>query len=84
MLSDAHKIVRKNPIKLLQFINKFVRTKNFDIVLGKGAEKNLFRYSKNIFAIGTCTKDFVRANNLNNFLEGCPPEKSSIIDYLTK
>jgi uncharacterized protein (DUF362 family) len=82
MLSKAHRTIRKNPIKLIKFLVRLIQVKRFDIILGKDAEANLSKYSNNIFAIGNCTKDFVRSNNLDKFLNGCPPEKNSIIRFL--
>ena len=83
-LSDAHKAIRKNPVKLIKFINKLVKSKKFDIILGKGAEVNARKYSNDILVIGNCAEDFVKFKNLSNYLPGCPPSKESIINFLLK
>ncbi len=81
-LSDAYKTIRKNPIYMLQFIARLIKAGKIDIILGKGAEVNLERYSRKILTIGNCTRDFAKANNIYNFISGCPPFRKDVINFL--
>ncbi len=81
-LSDSHKKIKRNPIKLLKFIKKLIKANRIDIVLGKDAERYASKYSDEAIFIGNCTKDFAGAKKGSVFVPGCPPEIENIMRAL--
>lgn len=81
-LSDAHRKIKHNPVKLLKFIKRLIKTKGVDIVLGKGAEKSGDEYSDKTIFIGNCTRDFAGTKESSLFVSGCPPKIEYIIRAL--
>jgi len=83
-LSDAHRNIRRDPIKYFKFILNIAKRGKIDIVLGKNAEANLNKYSQHVFAIGNCAEELTNLNKTYNFIPGCPPDKDSIMKFLLK
>ncbi|MFA4889213.1 MAG: DUF362 domain-containing protein [Candidatus Omnitrophota bacterium] len=83
-LSNAHKKIFRNPVKFTQFLHKLIKSRKFNIVLGKDAEKNISKYSGDVYAIGDCTNKFASLYEKHSFLPGCPPTEKSIAEFLLK
>lgn len=83
-LSDAHKKIKNRPPSLIQLLMKLIKVRGLDIVLGKNAEKNRYKYSSKVIFIGDCTKEFADYHKEGTFIAGCPPKSEYIIHALIK